>query len=89
MNKYTKLLKKSIESSGLSLSQICRLLESKGFKPGKSYLSKLQNGKLPPASDTMNKALASVLDIDSVELQASAYVVKISPEVLERLKKIS
>ncbi|AIQ17040.1 hypothetical protein H70357_10495 [Paenibacillus sp. FSL H7-0357] len=85
MNRYTKLLRKLIHDSNLSLSQISKLLQQKGLKTEKSYLSKLQNGKLSPASDQMNKALAEVLSSDPVELMAAAYREKIPPEVLKRL----
>lgn len=85
MNIYTKLLQKLISESGLSLSRICKLLQEKGLKTEKSYLSKLQNGKISPASDMMNTALAEVLSADPVELMAAAYREKIPPEVLKRL----
>ncbi|ASA25391.1 transcriptional regulator [Paenibacillus donghaensis] len=86
MNTYTEKLQQYIRDSKLSLSQICKLLQSKGLKTEKSYLSKLQNGKLAPASDMMNKALAEVLSVDPVELMAAAYREKIPAEVLERIR---
>lgn len=85
MKSYTELLKGYIQESALSLSKICELLRARGFKTQKSYLSKLQNGKLPPASDSMNRAIAEVLSGDPIDLMAAAYREKMPPEVLERI----
>ncbi|MER2107439.1 MAG: hypothetical protein ABS949_10920 [Solibacillus sp.] len=51
----------------------------------KSYLSKLQNNKIPPASDKVNEAIANLLCIDPLELKAAAYVEKIPNDVLEKI----
>lgn len=82
---YSRLLAESIRNSKLSLSEICNQLEKEGLKTNKSQVSKLQNGKMPPAGDKINDALAKILEIDPIELKAAAYREKIPPEVLDRL----
>lgn len=81
------MLKKAIVEADLSLSQICRRLQQYGFNTDKAYLSRLQNGKISPASDDLNEAIAKVLGLDVIELKAAAYREKIPPEVLKRLQK--
>lgn len=84
---YTEIFRKCLRKSGLSLTELSDRLHQKGFKTTKSHLSKLQNGKLPPAGDKLNDALAEVLEIDPIDLKVAAYKEKIPPEVLARLKK--
>ena len=72
-------------ASGLSLSQIARRLEKNGINIDKSYLSKLQNGKITPAGERINDAIAEVLGIDKLELKVAAYREKIPKDVLEKL----
>ncbi|MFP3786688.1 hypothetical protein, partial [Burkholderia sp. SIMBA_024] len=55
------------------MSQIESKLREKGLATNKAYISKLQNGKLPPAGDEINKALAEVLNGDEEELILSSY----------------
>lgn len=83
--RYTEILKANIMASDLSLSQIARRLEKNGINIDKSYLSKLQNGKIPPAGERINDAIAEVLGIDKLELKVAAYREKIPPDVLEKL----
>jgi len=83
---YAEMLKSAIKNSGLSLNKICNMLQERGLKTEKAQISKLQNGKMIPAGDRINEALASALNIDPIELKAAAYREKIPPEVLERLK---
>lgn len=87
MMNYSELLKKYIENSGLTLSQIETKLREKGLATNKAYISKLQNGKLPPAGDEINKALAEVLEGDKEELILFSYVEKapILKEVIDTL----
>lgn len=85
---YDKYLKKSIAVSGMSLTDICNSIKVFGFKTDKTYLSKLQNGRIPPAGDDLNEALANVLNIDRLELKTAAYRAKIPEDVLEHLKVI-
>jgi len=83
--KYTEILKANIMASDLSLAQIARRLEKNGINIDKSYLSKLQNGKIPPAGERINDAIAEVLGIDKLELKVAAYREKIPQDVLEKL----
>jgi hypothetical protein len=90
MVNYAGILSKAIDESGLKLGKIAELVGGiTGNKPAKHYLSRLQNGKTPPASDRMNDALAEVLSIDPLELKAAAYCEKIPDDVLEKLKEIT
>ncbi|MEW4370989.1 hypothetical protein [Paenibacillus kandeliae] len=73
MLSYGELLRQYIDNSELSLSQIESKLREKGLATNKAYISKLQNGKLPPAGDEINKALAEVLNGDEEELILSSY----------------
>jgi SOS regulatory protein LexA len=78
--KYHELLSSYISRSGLSLTQITNALNEKGFSSHKGYISKLQNGKVAPAGDELNKALAEVLEGDPDKLIWYAYVEK-APDV--------
>ncbi|MEC0167418.1 XRE family transcriptional regulator [Paenibacillus graminis] len=82
---YSTLLKNSIYKERLTLGEIEEKLKNFGQKTNKAYISKLQNGKLPPAGDRLNEALAIVLNIDPIDLKAAAYREKIPAEVLERI----
>lgn len=82
---YKDMLKSAIETKEKSLSEIAELLNQHGFKTKKAYLSKLQNGKVPPAGDELNHALALVLEVSPVELKAAAYREKIPADVLAQL----
>ncbi|UFU00334.1 XRE family transcriptional regulator [Radiobacillus kanasensis] len=84
---YSDVLKKSISRSKMSLSEISLRLQKLGLKTNKAYLSKLQNGKIPPAGDKLNDGLALILNLDPVELKSAAYREKIPKEVLENLLK--
>ncbi|ETT45250.1 hypothetical protein C162_21978 [Paenibacillus sp. FSL R7-269] len=83
--KYSTLLKHSISKERMTLGEIEEKLKNHGQKTNKAYISKLQNGKLPPPGDKLNDALAIVLNIDPIELKVAAYREKIPPEVLKRL----
>lgn len=87
MLSYHELLRQYIDNSELSLSQIESKLREKGLATNKAYISKLQNGKLPPAGDEINKALAEVLNGDEEELILISYAEKapILKEVIEKL----
>ena len=74
---YKDLLKSYVEKSGLSLQEIANRITSEyGIGIDKSYISKLQNGKKDPASDELNKALATVTGGDVNELLTAAYIQK-------------
>ncbi|MBY0052939.1 XRE family transcriptional regulator [Brevibacillus agri] len=84
--RYSEMLQQAIALKRMSLAEISSLIQERGYKTNKAYLSKLQNGKLPPAGDGLNQVLADVLDIDPVELKAAAYREKIPADVLEKLQ---
>ncbi|MEH7392609.1 helix-turn-helix domain-containing protein [Bacillus sp. JJ1474] len=69
---YQTLLRQAIEKKGWSLTQISFRLAKKDICLDKSVLSKMQNGKLPPARDEVNIALAEILDIDIVQFRLAA-----------------
>jgi ribosome-binding protein aMBF1 (putative translation factor) len=69
---YQTLLKRGIEQKGLSLTQISFRLAKKDICLDKSVISKLQNGKIPPAKDEVNIALAEILDIDIDQFRLAA-----------------
>ncbi|WP_379136065.1 XRE family transcriptional regulator [Paenibacillus sp. sgz500958] len=83
--RYSELLKQSIKREKLTLNEISERLDEFGRKTNKIYISKLQNGKLPPASDNLNDALAKILNIDPIDLMAAAYLEKIPVKVLQRI----
>lgn len=87
---YSKLLSNAIKESGLKLDEISELVgELINNRPTIGYLSRLKNGKVPPAGDKLNDALAQVLGVDPVELKAAAYREKISPDILKKLSSNS
>jgi ribosome-binding protein aMBF1 (putative translation factor) len=69
---YQTLLKKGIEKKNMSLTQLSFRLAKKDICLDKSILSKLQNGKLPPAKDGVNIALAEILEIDIDQFRLAA-----------------
>lgn len=87
---YHELLRAAIEESGWSLTEITRRMERQtGVKITKSYLSKLMNGKKPPASEQINSALAYVLSpvtsINLKDLRVAAYKQLIPSDVLQEI----
>lgn len=87
--KYSNILHRAIINSNLSLTKICTLLHTRGLRTNKAQLSKLQNGKMAPAGDKINDAIAEILGIDPLELKAAAYREKIPADVLARLRESS
>lgn len=85
---YASLLKKSIEEADLSLRQISRRLKQRGIKLDPAILSKMKNGKMPPAKDHVNIALAEVLGIDAEKLRVVAVKETIPPELFMLIKKV-
>ncbi|AOK91971.1 hypothetical protein [Paenibacillus polymyxa] len=83
---YAKLLKRGIALKGLSLSQICFQLAKRDIWLDRALISKLQNGKLPPAKDQVNVALAEIIGIDPVELRLAAAREVIDPELYELIR---
>lgn len=87
MSEYADFLKYKIKRSGLTLSQIVNELKKKGVKVTVAYLSKVQNGKNPPASEQLNRALAEIIECDPAELIRLAYLEKIPPEIRPYIEK--
>lgn len=84
---YSQLLARSIEKSGLSLEEISYEVEKLiGSGPTKEYLSRLKNGRISPASDKLNDALAKVLGMDLIEFKTAAYREKIPRDILKNLQ---
>ncbi|HZG18045.1 MAG TPA: LexA family transcriptional regulator [Candidatus Bathyarchaeia archaeon] len=74
---YSEMLSRMIEDSGLTLKAIAEKCNEFGVKIDQSYISKLKTGKLPPASDEVNEAIAKVCDYSMVEeLLYEAYLEK-------------
>ncbi|MEK5176327.1 XRE family transcriptional regulator [Heyndrickxia sp. FSL W8-0496] len=83
---YQTLLKRGITKKGLSLTQISFRLAKKDICLDKSILSKLQNGKIPPAKDEINIALAEILDIDINQFRLAAAKEILPRELFELIK---
>ena len=87
-SQYSMKLAKAIDESGLKLIKIAeRAGKICGSAPSVAYLSRVQNGKTSPASDSLNDALAEVLGIDPIELKIAAYREKLPADVLEKLQE--
>ncbi|PID02463.1 hypothetical protein CSV67_09175 [Sporosarcina sp. P2] len=84
MKLYHDFLKENISKSKLTLSDISEQLINMGFSTKKEYLSKLQNGKIPPARDDLNTALAHILGINESDLISSAHFSK-SPQEFKNI----
>lgn len=74
-----------IKTSGKNLREIANKCRLHGVTVDASYLSKLQTGKKPPASDKLNKVFAIVLNGDYEALTIAAYREKIPANVLKKL----
>lgn len=72
--KYAELLKKYIKNSRYTLDEISRLLLEKGLSASREHLSRLQNGKVPPATDEINRAISDITGGDPDTLIWYAYV---------------
>jgi SOS-response transcriptional repressor LexA len=81
---YAELIKSYINKSGYKLDELSELLKKQGISATKEYLSRLQNGKRPPASDELNIALAELTGNDPKEIIVSAYIDK-APENIKGL----
>ena len=80
---YAKMLDEMIRKSGLSLRQITKRCRDLNYEITPSYISQLKNGKLPPPSEEISKALASVCeDKNPMKLVFQGYLEK-APEVIK------
>lgn len=85
---YAELIRDYIKKSFLTLDQISEKIEGKGLTASKQYLSKLQNGKTPPASEKMNRAIAEITGGDPEQLVLAAYIDKAPDEIKGKVKEI-
>jgi repressor LexA len=83
---YKKILKEAIQATGLTLRRVSFKFDECGTNLDPSYLSRLQTGKLPPASDELNKKIAEVLDINETTLRLAAHLSKIPEDLLPYLE---
>lgn len=84
--RYHTLLRKGIENKGLSLTQLTFRLAKKNICLDKSVISKMQNGKLPPARDEINIALAEILDLDVTQFRLAAAKEVLPKSLFELIK---
>jgi len=84
---YATMLSKGIISNNLSLAQVCFRLAKRDIWIDKAILSKMQNGKLPPAKDNVNKVLADVLGIDETKFRLAAAKELIPVELYELIRQ--
>ncbi|MCR8981600.1 hypothetical protein [Brevibacillus laterosporus] len=87
--RYSDLLRQYIEKSNLSLTQISDSLRERGYSTHKGHISKLQNGKLPPASEDLSRALAEITGGDPDALIIAAYEEKAPDEVKKIFNEMS
>lgn len=83
---YADLLKSYIKQSPYTLDELSEKLEKRGISASLQYLSRLQNGKNPPASDELNRAIAEITGGDPEELIFAAYLEKVPDELKDYLK---
>lgn len=83
---YAEMLKDYIHQSKFTLEELSLELEKKGLSATKQYLSRLQNGKNPPASDTLNRAIAEVTGGDAEKLIMAAYLEKAPDFVKQKIQ---
>jgi len=81
------MLRRAIAKKGFSLTQICFQVAKRGIWLDRSVLSKLQNGKIPPARDDANKILAEVLGMDSDKFRVAAAKEIMPVELIELIKQ--
>lgn len=75
------MLKSAIKESGLTLDAIALKLSNMGFSTTKNHLSSLQNAKIAPAAEKLNRALAEILNINEQEFLLAADFIKATPTV--------
>lgn len=80
---YKDLLAYYIKKSKMTLRQIAYYCEEKGQKIAPSYISKLQNGHLPPPSEDVSRVLAEVLNGNPETLIYLGYIEK-APSIIRQ-----
>lgn len=82
--KYAEILREYIKESRYTLEHLSNLLLKRGLSASREHLSRLQNGKVPPASDDLNKAIAEITGGDPDKLIWYAYIEK-APEDMKEI----
>lgn len=85
---YADMIKCAITEKGLSLAQVCLRLAKKDIWLDRAVLSKIQNGKLPPAKDHVNIAIAQIIGVDATKLRLAAAREIIDPELYELIRLV-
>lgn len=80
------MLKHGIEMNRYSLKQVCFKLAKRDIWLDKAVLSKMQNGKLPPAKDDINIILAEILNINPDEFRLAAVKETLPMELFNLIK---
>lgn len=78
---YAELLKGYIKRSRLTLDEIVVKLRAKGLSASREHLSRLQNGKVAPASEDLNRAIAEITNGDPEKLIYYAYLDKLPEHI--------
>lgn len=82
--RYSELLSKYIEQSGMTMADIAKKINDMGVKIERSYISMLKNNKTKnPASEEINIAIAEVTGGDKEQLLMAAYLDK-APEKVRK-----
>lgn len=85
---YAELLKQYIKESRYTLEEISKLLLERGLSASREHLSRLRNGKVPPASDELNKALAEITGGDPDKLLLFAHAEKAPLEFKDKFYNV-
>lgn len=84
---YKELLTGYIKARGLTLREISLRCKARGQKIAPSYISKLQNGYLPPPSEIVSVTLAEVLGCNPNILVYRGYLEKAPDSIRKILPK--
>ncbi|UFJ39879.1 hypothetical protein LOK74_17755 [Brevibacillus humidisoli] len=82
---YYQLLKHYIEQSGLSHREISRQCKARGTPVSQAYISQIVKRDVPPASDEVNRVIATVTGGDPEALIIAAYKEKAPVQIRELL----
>lgn len=85
---YATMLRDAIKKNSISLTQLCFRLAQREIWVDRAVLSKIQNGKLPPAKDEVNAVLAEILNIDPIKFRIAAVKETIPSDLFELIKKV-
>ncbi|TDF96599.1 helix-turn-helix domain-containing protein [Paenibacillus piri] len=81
---YYETLNEMVDKSGFTLKEIAQKCEENGVKITPSYISKILTTRQSPASDEVNKALATVCNSDIDNFRYEAFMEK-APEFIKDL----